>query len=121
VIPQFANASTDARNSNLRTQLNEVRNQIELFKSQHNDQPPQLVGMWTLMTTFSDTTEVNTSAPVGTKWGPYLQTVPLNPMNNLTAVTSNVTDPAAGWYYQPSGIGFTFSARDASGNAVTTY
>ncbi|HUO09091.1 MAG TPA: prepilin-type N-terminal cleavage/methylation domain-containing protein [Phycisphaerae bacterium] len=121
VIPQFANASTDARTSNLRTTLNEVRNQIELFKSQHNDQPPQLVGMWTLMTSLSDTTEISTSNPVGTHWGPYLQGIPANPLNNQTAVTSNASDPTAGWYYQPSGIGFTFSARDASGNVVTNY
>ena len=121
VIPQFANASTDARTSNLRTTLNSVRNQIELFKGQHNDQPPQLVGMWTLMTTSSDTTETATATPSGTRWGPYLQAVPINPLNNLTGVSSTANDPSAGWYYEPSGIGFTFSARDASGAVLTTY
>ncbi len=121
VIPQFANASTDARTSNLRTTLNEVRNQIELFKGQHNDQPPQLTGMWTLMTTSSDTTETATASPTGTRWGPYLQAMPVNPLNNFTTVSSAVTDANAGWYYEPSGIGFTFSARDATGAIITTY
>ena len=121
VIPQFANASTDARTSNLRTTLNSVRNQIELFKGQHNDQPPQLVGMWTLMMTSSGTTETATATPTGTRWGPYLQDVPINPLNNMTTVSSATTDPNAGWYYEPAGIGFTFSARDATGAVLTTY
>src|SRR5271170_2162035 len=73
VIPQFANASTDARNANLQTTLNSVRNQIELFKGQHNDQPPQLTGMWALMLDRSDTTETSVASPVGSAWGPYLQ------------------------------------------------
>jgi general secretion pathway protein G len=121
VIPQFANASTDARTSNLKTTLNSVRNQIELFKGQHNDQPPQLVGMWTLLTTSSDTTETNVANPAGTRWGPYLQNVPVNPMNNQTGVSSAATDTNAGWYYEPAGIGFTLCARDAFGNVITTY
>src|SRR4051794_25614562 len=54
VIPQFANASSDARTTNLRTTLSNVRNQIEVFKGQHNDLPPQLTGMWALLTTSSD-------------------------------------------------------------------
>ncbi|MGN6370163.1 MAG: prepilin-type N-terminal cleavage/methylation domain-containing protein [Phycisphaerae bacterium] len=121
VIPQFANASTDARASNLKTTLNSVRNQIELFKGQHNDQPPQLTGMWTLLTTSSDTNETSVAAPTGTRWGPYIQSPPINPLNNQTAVSSAANDPNAGWYYQPSGIGFTFSARDAAGDVITTY
>ena len=121
VIPQFANASTDARTSNLKTTLNSVRNQIELFKGQHNDQPPQLVGMWTLLTSSTDTLETNTASPTGTRWGPYLQAVPINPLNNQTGISASASDPNSGWYYQPAGIGFTFSARDASGNVLTTY
>ena len=121
VIPQFANASTDARTSNLRTTLNEVRNQTELFKGQHNDNPPQLTGMWTLLTTSSDTAEYSVANPSGTKWGPYLQGPPINPLNNLTLVTSAVSDPAAGWFDQPTGMGFTFSARNADGSINASY
>src|SRR6478735_9037840 len=73
IIPQFANASSDARTTNLRTTLANVRNQIEIFKAQHNETAPGLVGMWTLMTGLTDTTEVNIAAPTGTHWGPYLQ------------------------------------------------
>ena len=121
VIPQFANASSDARVSTLRTTLNNVRNQIEVFKSQHNESAPTLAGMWTLLTGQSDTTEANSIAPVGTHWGPYLQQPPINPYNNQTAVTSGAVDPAAGWYYSPAGIGFTFYPRNADGSINLAY
>jgi general secretion pathway protein G len=121
VIPQFTNASSDARNTNLATTLGSVRNQIELFKGQHNDQPPQLVGMWALLTGSSDTSETSVAAGTGTRWGPYLQSAPRNPLNNQTAVSGNSTDTNAGWYYQPAGIGFTFMARNADGSVNTTY
>jgi general secretion pathway protein G len=121
VIPQFANASSDARISNLRTSLNNVRNQIEVFKSQHNETAPALSCMWTIMLQPSDTTEHASNAPAGTHWGPYLQAAPVNPFNNMTSVTSAAVDTNAGWYYQPSGVGFTFYPRNADGSINTNY
>ncbi|HVT79809.1 MAG TPA: prepilin-type N-terminal cleavage/methylation domain-containing protein [Phycisphaerae bacterium] len=121
VIPQFANASSDARVSNLRTTLNNVRNQIEVFKSQHNESAPALSCMWTIMLQPSDTNEAASNAPAGTKWGPYLQAAPINPYNNMTGVTSAATDTNAGWFYQPSGLGFTFYPRNADGTVNQNY
>ncbi len=37
VIPQFTNASQDARRNSLMSQLQTVRSQIELYKLQHKD------------------------------------------------------------------------------------
>ena len=121
VIPQFANASSDARVSNLRTTLANVRNQIEVFKPQHNDTAPALVGMWALLTTQSDTTEATSASPAGTAWGPYLQPPPINPFNNMTTVTSAAVDLNAGWFYSPVGLGFTFFARNADGSVNQSY
>ncbi len=121
VLPNFTNATTDARTNNLRTTLYSVRNQIEVFKSQHNESPPQITGMWTLLTGTSDTTETNIANPAGTRFGPYLQNPPINPLNGLTAVTTGASDTTAGWYYAPAGIGFTFQARNADGSVNTTY
>ena len=59
MIPQFANASSDARTTNLRTTLANVRNQIEIFKAQHNETAPGLTGMWTVLLGQSDTSEAN--------------------------------------------------------------
>lgn len=121
IIPQFANASSDARTTNLKTTLNNVRNQIEIFKAQHNEQAPALSGMWTLMIGQSDTNEANSNAPSGTHWGPYLQAPAINPMNMKTGVTSVASDPDAGWYYQPAGLGFTFHPRNPDGSVNTSY
>jgi general secretion pathway protein G len=121
VIPQFANASSDARTTNLKTTLANVRNQIEVFKCQHNDTAPALAGMWTLLTGQTDTSEANSIAPTGTHWGPYLQAVPINPLNGLTGVTGAATDPSAGWYYQPAGLGFTFYSRNVDGTVNSAY
>ena len=121
VIPQFANASTDARITNLKTSLANVRTQIEVFKCQHNESAPALSGMWTLMTSSSDSSEANSDAPTGTHWGPYLRAAPANPLNNLTGVSSAASDPNAGWYYQPIGMGFTFYARSVDGSVNTQY
>jgi general secretion pathway protein G len=121
IIPQFANASSDARITNLRTSLANVRNQIEVFKCQHNETAPALTGMWALLTSPSDTTEANTNAASGTHWGPYLQAPPVNPLNNMTGVTSTDFDPDAGWFYQPNGLGFTFYARNIDGSVNSSY
>lgn len=121
VIPQFANASSDARTNNVRTTLASVRNQIEVFKAQHNDSAPLLAGMWTLLTSQSDTTEASSAAPTGTAWGPYLQTAPINPFNSMTGISSDPVDTNAGWYYEPAGIGFTFMARNLDGSVNTNY
>ena len=43
VIPQFTNASQDARKNSLSSQLQTVRSQIELYKLQHKDQVPLLM------------------------------------------------------------------------------
>ena len=40
VIPQFTQASTEARESSLVSNLQTIRSQIELYKIQHNDNPP---------------------------------------------------------------------------------
>src|SRR5438045_703545 len=50
VIPQFTNASTDARKASLVSQLQTLRSQIQLFKLQHNDILPDLVAnQWNQM------------------------------------------------------------------------
>jgi general secretion pathway protein G len=53
VIPQFTNASQDARKNSLTSQLQTIRSQIELYKLQHRDQLPNLLDAtlgWTQLT-----------------------------------------------------------------------
>ena len=118
VIPQFTNASNDARNNSISSTLQTVRSQIELFKIQHGDNPPVVAGMWTIMLGKSSTTELGAAAATGTNFGPYLQQAPVNPANGKTAVAG---DSTGGWYYATSGSVYTISAVNTTGDGYLTY
>src|SRR6266446_1957586 len=92
VIPQFTNASQDARESALLSQLQTLRSQIELYKLQHKDKLPDLVTNWNPMTTK---TNIDGGAVAPLKFGPYMQSAPTNPVNTLANVT-NGDSAAAG-------------------------
>ncbi len=105
VIPQFTNASQDARKSSLTSQLQTLRSQVELFKLQHRDTYPTADGLatgawnWTLLTTKTNDDRTFTGTP---KFGPYLQATPVNPINDASVgaasstMISVATDPAVG-------------------------
>ncbi len=100
VIPQFTNASQDARKNSLTSQLQTIRSQIELYKLQHLDMlPSDLIqggpggstsgnGCWALM--CEKTNADQTTTPIGTAticpFGPYLQAAPVNSLNNSSDV-----------------------------------
>jgi len=86
VIPQFTEASTEAKESRLASDLQMLRSQIELYKIQHSDAPPALAD---LTNGGAMTTAVN-------GFGPYMQQIPTNPFNNSNAVVAN---GAGGWVY----------------------
>jgi len=93
VIPQFTNASTDARKNSLTSQLQTVRSQIELYKLQHNDALPDFAGkQWGQMTAQTDVTGSTTATTKD--FGPYLQQTPTNPLNTNSAVKTVTSDPA---------------------------
>jgi len=86
VIPQFTNASQDARESSLLSQLQTLRSQIELYKLQHKDALPDLVTNWNPLTTKTDSSGAPSAAPKS--FGPYMQSAPTNPLNTLANVTN---------------------------------
>ena len=108
VIPQFSDASTDARMSSLQTNLQTIRGQIELYKLQHNGNYPSTTSFADQMT---KTTDVSGSTTATTKpYGPYLQRIPNNPFSNANDVSSTAsTDGTKGWYYDTTGA---FKAND---------
>jgi general secretion pathway protein G len=97
VIPQFTNASEDARKSNMRSQLQTLRSQVELYKLQHRDTPPSLANFWTQMTTRTDETGVAPDAGEDA-FGPYLQNQSVNPLTNQSVV-DDAPGVAVGWVY----------------------
>ena len=113
VIPQFTDASTEAKTSSLCSDLQTVRSQIELYKIQHNDNLPDMEiaaddgdNDLTRITNVSGT---EVAAGTANSFGPYLQKMPKNAFNNSTTVVIVDTagaDPNAsvgtgenGWYF----------------------
>jgi len=97
VIPQFTDASTEAKESALKSDLQTMRSQIELYKIQHNDVPPSFANFEALMTGTSDAL----GNVAGTDFGPYLQQIPTNSFNGLDTLdnTGTAGDGVAGWEY----------------------
>ncbi len=126
VIPQFTNASTSARVASLQGQLQTLRSQIQLFKLQHNDVLPDLnatVPQWGQL--MNKTTVAGAVDNVAGTFGPYLESIPANPLNGSSTVALP-TAPAAGigWLYITTGpqagiITATNTAGTAAFNEVT--
>lgn len=94
VVPQFSSASSDANLAALKTNLQTIRAQIELYKTQHNGTYPTLTNFSTQMTAG---TKVDGTA--GTDFGPYLQSIPNNPFSNVNTLSTSAAAATLGWYY----------------------
>ena len=97
VIPQFTNASQDARKSSLTSQLQTIRSQLALSGLQHRDVvSPALYGGGTGLVAWDQlikkTSESDWTA-TGTM-GPYFTNIPTNPLNGGSAVVVVAADPA---------------------------
>ena len=93
VIPQFTEASTEAKTSSLCTDLQTVRSQIELYKIQHNDALPG-AGTATLQQALTGQTDI--AGAVGTDYGPYIQQIPTNQFNDLKTIREEAGASTAG-------------------------
>ena len=115
VIPQFTEASNDARLSALQSDLQTCRSQLELYKVQHLENYPQqiaAVGNSSANVILQLTSRTNSAGTIGTDptqfpFGPYLQQFPSNGFVSDTTkcgiITFGTADPApgdgtSGWY-----------------------
>ncbi len=113
VIPQFTEASTEAKTSSLVSDLQTMRSQIELYKIQHNDALPGAGGA-TLTEALTGYTDVNgdvAAGPGAGVYGPYLQKIPTNQFNNErqagtthgsfleAAATPAAADNSTSWFF----------------------
>lgn len=90
VIPQFTNASQDASAASLKSQLQAIRSQIELYKLRHDGQLPSF-GLDNLVTDWDPLVD-----PVGEP--AYLQGAPYNPFTGSPGIgTVEATD--IGWVW----------------------
>jgi general secretion pathway protein G len=125
VIPQFSDASDEAKLSTLVSDLQTVRSQIQLYKLQHNSTLPGSLSGTSFgdsMTKYTDATGklAAIQAPADKVYGPYLQKVPGNPFNDSNGVTSGAAAPTgdgtSGWYLN-STTG-AFNANDNPAHAA---
>jgi general secretion pathway protein G len=119
VIPQFTNASSNARSSSVASTLQTLRGQLELFKIQHSDTPPDSTMLATVMTGKTNANDLNTTESTGTL-GPYVQAFPTNPVNGFSTVV-NASGTTAGWVYTVTGGQYTIWAADTTGTGTLSY
>jgi len=95
IIPQFTSAAEDSKLSNLTTNLQAVRAQLELYRMHHNKTYPTDVTAQLLGKTDTDGT-VNASGI----HGPYLYKFPANPFVDDSAEAVKTSGAAGeGWSY----------------------
>lgn len=112
VIPQFTDASTDAKLSALQANLATTRTQLTLYKLQHDDTWPALATFSNQMTLASKVD--GTTAALGTAgfpFGAYILTIPNNPYTGTNDVSAGAADSSAWFYNQTTG---EFRANDTA-------
>jgi general secretion pathway protein G len=120
VVPQFSIATSDAKESTLKSNLATVRSQLQLYKLEHNDQYPPMPGSGepTLGELTSKTNDDHTATGTPTL-GPYLLRLPNNPFyDGATAllktkvVDSPLANQSAYYYDTADASNIVFRAND---------
>jgi general secretion pathway protein G len=121
VLPQFSTASSDARVSSLKTNLQSMRGQIQTYKVQHSDLYPDsdFESQMTLFTSVSGGTAALKDATYF--YGPYIPSVPLNPLSNsrgvriVSGATTSFIAPTTdgGWWYNSTTGEFRADLKDS--------
>jgi len=106
VIPQFTNASTEAKVSNLKSNLQTVRAQLELYKLRNNDTPPATPAAFVTAMTVKDANGMC-----------YLPSIPLNPFTGGSSVGAWNDGATGDWQYRVTG---TYSAEFRAAADATT-
>jgi len=127
VVPQFTQASTEAKISSTTSSIQSLRGQLELYKIEHNDALPTLALFEDAMLKCSNDDAsvaadyvVRTAANKTTHpHGPYMGAIPLNPWNNSRTVAAAAA-AGNGWIYDAvTGTIYTDVSDVTDADAVT--
>jgi general secretion pathway protein G len=91
VIPQFTNASQEAKESALVSNLQSVRSQIELYKIQHNNDMLPGAGGATFIQCMEGYTDKDGDVALQTDagaLGKYMEKIPVNPFSTIDTVAN---------------------------------
>ena len=104
VVPQFSEATSDAKVSALTTNLGTIRSQIQLYKMQHNDAYPLYATFANQMTQYTDVSGGAQATKDATHTlGPYLLSIPNNPYTDNNTLSNNDSATSAWYYNQTTG------------------
>lgn len=138
VIPQFTNASAEAKVSRCVSDLQTLRSMVQLYKIQHSEVLPHLSAVsvaagdpLACLLVQTDVQGNAWAAGAGTVYGPYLKKIPINPFNELTdaaGVNGSVRQDGAisanthSWRYD-SGDGYVIpdDIYDGDGNGTVDH
>ena len=113
VIPQFSDASEEAKMSALVSNLQTIRSQIQLYRAQHHHGTANLPGDSVTGLSFAESMTSYTNkdgtvaaqSPAPGVYGPYLLKVPSNPYTDANFVDEGTDPPGnggttnGGWYF----------------------
>ena len=119
VIPQFSDAGSETRASALYNDLRKIRGQIELYKFHHNGQLPAFASETSVDFERRMTIQTDVNGDAGTDYGPYMNSIPINPFNGLNTVRIDGDVAGAnidGWRFDTANG--TFQADDSVNNAA---
>ena len=95
VIPQFTSAAEDSKLSNLMSNLQSIRAQLELYKMHHNETYPTSIN-----TQLTSKTDADGTVNAAGAYGPYLHIFPANPFIDDPVEGVKTTGAAGeGWSY----------------------
>jgi len=125
--PQFANSSSEARRSSVLTMCRTMSNQVQVYRLQHGDVLPDLAAASAGGSHFQPLTAMTVYD--GRNFGPYAQSVPVNPITegstvlNATTFTNGIPDPVPGAdfiydYGAGQGTGVLWGTTDRAAGTV---
>ena len=127
VIPQFTEASNDARESALASDLQTCRSQLELYKVQHLEKFPTLdendaADTANFVARMTGKTDQDGKLDAAAAFGPYLHKFPTNPFVaanadgvNFGAAAASPGDGTSGWYFNTTTGAFWANDADHTG------
>ncbi|HQY88170.1 MAG TPA: type II secretion system protein [Tepidisphaeraceae bacterium] len=136
IVPRFAGATTDAKRATLIDVLRSTRQQIDLYREQHDGHHPGQDGdvedvdpaqfVTALINASNRTGDINSAPNDDFPYGPYLSRFPTNPINGRDDVLIGEAadaDGSTGWLFEPATGRFmaNLEGADSSGKAFIEY